>query len=260
MPDRQPPLHVLLLPTCLVDTFRPSVGLNTAELLERAGCTVHVADQLSCCGQPAYNAGERATATAIAQTVLQTCERYDYVVIPSGSCAGMLRTHYPRVFADDAAWSPRALAVAAKTFELTQFLHDVLRVTLTPSAMAPCTTTYHDSCSGLRELSVHAQPRALLAQVDGITLRENAATEVCCGFGGLFCIKYPDVSTRMVDNKCDAVEATGADLLLGGDLGCLLNIAGRLSRRGATLQVRHIAEVLNGDLHSAPILAPEDRS
>jgi L-lactate dehydrogenase complex protein LldE len=251
------PPRVLLLPTCLVDSFRPQVGFAAADLLERAGCVVAVSDVISCCGQPAYNSGARNLAAEVARSVIAECERYDYVVIPSGSCAGMLRHHYPALLAEDANFAARATAVAARTHELTSFLTDVLGVSRV-TAQHSGSVTYHDSCSGLREMGVRAQPRALLASVEGLELRESASTDVCCGFGGLFCVKYPDISQRMVDDKCAAVEASGADLLLGGDLGCLLNIAGRLSRKGSAVQVRHVAEVLVGGVAGAPILTPEE--
>lgn len=249
--------QVLLLPTCLVDLFRPTVGFAAAELLERAGCRVAVSEHITCCGQPGYNAGDRALAIQIAQQVIEQCESYDYIVIPSGSCAGMLRRHYPLLFADDLHWAPRARAVAAKTFELTAFLSDVRKVTEV-HAQFPHAVTYHDSCSGLRELGVRAQPRALLRSIPELSLQELQGKDVCCGFGGLFCAKYPDISDRMVSDKCAAVAATQAEVLLGGDLGCLMNIAGKLSRSGSPVQVRHVAEVLAGHLTEAPLCADPD--
>jgi L-lactate dehydrogenase complex protein LldE len=237
------PARVALLVTCLVDLFRPSVGFAAVRLLEQAGCTVAVPRAQTCCGQPAYNSGDRADAKAIARQVIEACAGYDYVVAPSGSCAGMVKVHYPELFADEPAILPLAQELAARTYELVSFLVDVRgmdRVT----AHWPRRATYHDACSGLRELGVKNQPRRLLASVDGLQLTELSGAEVCCGFGGTFCIKYPEISDKMVTDKAADIAATGADAVLAGDLGCLLNIAGKLSRRGSNIEVRHIAEVL----------------
>ncbi|MBK5959068.1 Fe-S oxidoreductase [Rhodoplanes elegans] len=243
--------RVGLLVTCLVDLVRPSVGFAAARLLDDAGCTVEVPAQ-TCCGQPAFNSGDRATARKLAEQVITAFEPFDYVVVPSGSCAGQVRLHYPEIFQGDPAWQPRADAVAAKTFELTQFLVDVCGVSRVPVRFTG-RATYHDSCSSLRELGVRLQPRKLLASVEGLDLIELSDTEVCCGFGGTFCVKYPEISDRMVGKKADAVTATGADLLLAGDLGCLLNIAGKLSRDGRGVSVRHVAEVLAGEVDAPAI-------
>ncbi|MCP5370446.1 MAG: (Fe-S)-binding protein [Hyphomicrobiales bacterium] len=239
------PRDVALFVTCLVDLMRPSVGFAAVKLLQDAGCTVTVPRAQTCCGQPAYNAGDEADAAAIARQVIAAFQGFAAVVAPSGSCAGMIKEHYPRLFADDPEWGPRARDLAARTHELVSFLRDVLAVEGVDAAFDG-TVTYHDSCSGLRELGIKAQPRALLATVAGLTLTEAEDSEVCCGFGGLFCVKYPDISGQMVDNKAKAVEATGAGTLLGGDMGCLMNIGGRLKRRGSPVQVRHVAEVLAG--------------
>ncbi len=246
------PPRVGLFVTCLVDLTRPSVGFAAVKLLEDAGCVVSVPAAQTCCGQPAYNSGDNRDAKPIAAQVIAAFEGFDYVVAPSGSCAGMIRVHYPKLFADQPAMARRAKALAAKTHELVSFLVDVLKTTPAEAAY-PGTVTYHDSCSGLRELGVKDQPRALLNKIKGLTLKEGAEREVCCGFGGLFCVKYPDISGRMVDAKVDDIVATGADTLLAGDLGCLLNIAGRLSRRGAGVRVRHVAEVLAGMTEAPPI-------
>ncbi len=237
--------RVALFVTCLVDFFRPSVGFATLKLLEQAGCTVEVPRAQTCCGQPAYNSGDRADTKAIAAQVIRAFAGYDYVVVPSGSCAGMLRKHYPALFKDDPELAAQAEDLGARTHELVSFLADVLKVKAVAGAFAG-TVTYHDSCSGLRELGIKQQPRRLLKTLDGLTLTEMAEPEVCCGFGGTFCVKYPDISNQMVDAKAADVEATGADLLLAGDLGCLLNMAGKLKRRGASVEVRHVAEVLAG--------------
>jgi L-lactate dehydrogenase complex protein LldE len=236
--------RVALLITCLADMFRPQVGFAAAKLLERAGCEVVVPRQ-SCCGQPAYNAGDAKDAAALARNVIAAFEACDYVVVPSGSCGGMVRVHYPRLLKDDPAWAPRAVALAAKTHELFAFLVHV-RGMKEVVASCPAAAAYHDSCSSLREMKVSAEPRALLASVQGLVLADIPETEVCCGFGGFFAVKYPEISARMADDKIDHAKRTGAGLLIGGDLGCLLHLAGRLSRRGERMKVRHAAEVLAG--------------
>jgi L-lactate dehydrogenase complex protein LldE len=246
--------RVGLFVTCLVDLIRPSVGFATAKLLQDAGCIVEVPRQ-SCCGQPAFNSGDRATGRDIAEQVIQTFAPCDYVVAPSGSCAGMIKVHYPELFRGDPNWQPRADALAEKTHELVSFLVDVCRVNHV-TARLEATATYHDSCSGLRELGVRDQPRRLLATVEGLRLTEMRDADVCCGFGGTFCVKYPEISNAIVGKKAAAVAATGADLLLAGDLGCLMNMAGKLQRDGASIEVRHVAEVLAGMTHEPAIGNP----
>jgi L-lactate dehydrogenase complex protein LldE len=237
--------RVALFVTCLVDLFRPSIGFAAVKLLEQAGCTVEVPSAQVCCGQPAYNSGDRADARAIARQVIDAFAGYDYVVAPSGSCAGMIHEHYPALFADDPALLARARELAGRTWELIAFLVDVRGVTTTGAEWSG-TVTYHDSCSGLRELGVKAQPRRLLASVDGLKLVELPGAELCCGFGGTFCVKYPELSNRMVSEKVADIAATGADTLLAGDLGCLLNMAGKLQREGRPVATRHVAELLAG--------------
>lgn len=244
-PSTSPPRRVALFVTCLVDLFRPSVGFAAIKLLEDAGCRVEVPTAQVCCGQPAYNSGDKQTTKDIAKQVMAAFADYDYVVAPSGSCAGMLRAHYPELFADDPVWLGKAQHLAQRSFELISFLTDVCGVTGVAAKLSR-TVTYHDSCSGLRELGVKGQPRQLLGSVAGLTLRELPEAEVCCGFGGTFCVKYPDISDDMVTKKADKISATGADLVLAGDLGCLLNMAGKLKRLGSPVQARHIAEVLAG--------------
>jgi L-lactate dehydrogenase complex protein LldE len=256
MPATSAPPNVLLLPTCLVDVFRPSVAFSAAELLERAGCRVAVSPRITCCGQPGYNAGDRALALLLARAVIEECEPFEYVVVPSGSCAGMLKRHYPALCAGDSAWEARARAVADKAFELTSFLTDVRGLERIEANFA-YSVTYHDSCSGLRELGIREQPRALLRTIRSLELREMDQGEQCCGFGGLFCIKYPEISDRLVTQKCDAVSRSGASVLLGGDLGCLMNLAGKLSRAGSPVEVRHVAEVLAGRLDAPALCAAE---
>jgi len=236
--------RVGLFVTCLVDMIRPSVGFAAAKLLQDAGCVVEAPPQ-SCCGQPAFNSGDRATTRDIARQVIEAFAPYDYVVAPSGSCAGMLKAHYPELFRGDPNWQPRADAFAEKTHELVSFLVDVCGVDRV-AARLDATATYHDSCSGLRELGVRDQPRRLLATVTGLRLTEMRDANVCCGFGGTFCVKYPEISNAIVGKKAAAVAATGAGLLLAGDLGCLMNMAGKMQRAGAGIEVRHVAEVLAG--------------
>ena len=236
---------VALFVTCLVDAFRPSVGMAAVKLLEDAGCQVVVPNGQTCCGQPGYNSGDRATAISIARRVVAILEPFEYIVVPSGSCGGMIVKHYPELFAGDANWEQRARAVAGKTHELTAFLTGVLGRTAV-NARFPATATYHDSCSALREMGVRVQPRALLATVEGLTLTELAERDACCGFGGTFAVKYPDISNAIVERKTADIAATGAELLISGDMGCLLNMAGKLKREGSPVQVRHVAEVLAG--------------
>ena len=249
-------MRVALFVTCLVDFFRPTIGFAAVKLLEAAGCAVAVPRAQTCCGQPAYNSGDRADAKAIAKQVLDAFEGYDHVVVPSGSCAGMIRVHYPELFADDPAVLPRAERFGARVWELVSFLVDIC-------GMHAVTTrwdhrvTYHDACSGLRELGVKDQPRLLLASVGGLTLKEMSGAEICCGFGGTFCVKYPDISDKMVSDKAAEIVGTGAEAVLAGDLGCLLNIAGKLQRHGRPVEARHVAEVLAGMTEDAsPIGAP----
>jgi L-lactate dehydrogenase complex protein LldE len=239
------PIRIGLFVTCLVDLFRPRVGIAAVKLLEDAGCLVEAPRAQTCCGQPAYNSGDRKTAAAIARQVVDLFEGFDYVVAPSGSCAGMLRVHFPTLLANDAAYRDRAASLAAKSYELVAFLVDVLKQQRV-AARFDGKVTYHDSCSGLRELGIKDQPRRLLASIEGLALRELPGAEVCCGFGGTFCIKYPEISDRLVDEKAQDIERSGAETILAGDLGCLLNMAGKLSRRGAAVKARHVAEVLAG--------------
>jgi L-lactate dehydrogenase complex protein LldE len=234
-----------LFVTCLVDLFRPSVGFAAVKLMEDAGCTVEVPAAQTCCGQPAFNSGDRDDARDIAASVIRAFEGYDYVVAPSGSCAGMLKKHYAELFEDDPAMKRRAEAFSARVFELVSFLTDVLGVS-SVAARFEGTATYHDSCSGLRELGIQSQPRKLLSTVEGLKLAEMRDSDVCCGFGGTFCVKYPDISNKIVGEKTRTIAETGADVLLAGDLGCLMNMAGKLKREGAAIEVRHVAEVLAG--------------
>jgi L-lactate dehydrogenase complex protein LldE len=249
--DRPAKPRVGLFVTCLVDLMRPSVGFAAVKLLEDAGCTVEAPVQ-TCCGQPAYNSGDRGTTRDLAMQVIEAFQGFDYVVAPSGSCAGMIKAHYPELFEEDPNWRAKADALAAKTHELTSFLVDVLGVTKVEAAFEGA-VTYHDSCSGLRELGVKRQPRKLLASVQGLTLVEMQDSDVCCGFGGTFAVKYSDISGAIVEAKARNIEESHAPTVLAGDLGCLMNMAGKLSRDGRPIQVRHVAEVLAGMTDEPPI-------
>ncbi|MEJ1995153.1 MAG: (Fe-S)-binding protein [Limibacillus sp.] len=237
--------RVGLFVTCLIDMLRPSVAFASVKLLEDAGCRVEVPRSQTCCGQPAYNSGDRKDTEALARQTIEAFEGYDYVVAPSGSCGAMIKDHYPTLFAGDPEWRARAEALAGRTFELISFLVDQRGMTSVEAKLA-AKVTYHDSCSGLRELGVKAQPRRLLASVEGLELTEMNEPEVCCGFGGTFCVKYPDISNEIVGKKAGDIEASGAELLLAGDLGCLMNMAGKLKRSGSKVEARHVAEVLAG--------------
>ncbi len=244
--------RVGLFVTCLVDLFRPTVGFAAVKLMEEAGCAVEVPAAQTCCGQPAYNSGDRADTRAIAQNTIRAFEDFDYVVAPSGSCAGMLKKHYPALFAGDEKWEARAKAFSGKVHELVSFLADVLGVSEV-GARLKGSATYHDSCSGLRELGVREQPRRLLATVKGLRLKEMDEADVCCGFGGTFCVKYSDISNAIVTKKAEKIAASGAAMVLAGDLGCLMNMAGKLKRAGSQIEARHVAEVLAGMTDTPPI-------
>jgi L-lactate dehydrogenase complex protein LldE len=238
-------MRVGLFVTCLVDAMRPRIGMAALSLLEGAGCEVVVPRTQTCCGQPGYNSGERAAAQTLARKLLREFKDCDYVVVPSGSCAGMIKTHYPELMSEFPELRAQVEWLAARAWELADFLASVVELREVPGSFSG-TVTYHDSCSGLREMGVKAQPRALLAKVPGLTLKEMAMPEQCCGFGGTFAVKYGDISARICDQKCDDVRAAGADALVLGDLGCMLNIEGRLRRRDDPTPVLHFAEVLAG--------------
>ena len=240
-------MRVGLFVTCLVDLMRPSIGFAALRLLEAAGCEVVVPPTQTCCGQPGYNSGDQKTAKALALKVLQEFDGCEYVVLPSGSCAGMIRVHYSALFKDDPAVIESIKRLSARTYELTDFLVNVAKLQDIPGNYSGA-LTYHDSCSGLRELGVQAQPRALLSKMSGVSLTEMCESATCCGFGGTFSVKFGEISTRMADNKCEHIAQTGAGAIVAGDLGCLMNIEGRLRRRGdLDTRVLHIAEVLAGD-------------
>ncbi|HET7334358.1 MAG TPA: (Fe-S)-binding protein [Rhizomicrobium sp.] len=235
-----------LFVTCLVDLVRPSVGFASVKLLEAAGCDVHVPRAQTCCGQPAWNAGDNKNAVAIARNVIAAFEAFDYVVVPSASCAGTLKNHYPEILKHDREFLPRAKALAAKTHELIAFLVNE-RGMKDVAATCEGKVCYHASCSSLREIGLTDQPQTLLQGVKGLELCALNEPEVCCGFGGLFAVKYPEISERMADQKIADVQSSGADILVSADLGCLLHLAGRMARTGKPMEVRHIAEILAGD-------------
>ena len=241
----KPNPRVGLFVTCLVDAIRPGIGFAAIQLLEEAGCRVEVPQAQTCCGQPALNSGDDKDAADLARRTIAAFEGHDYVVLPSGSCAGTMVHAYPELLAGDPEWAARARDFAARTHEITSFLVDVMGYR-PQGRRLDATATYHDSCAGLRELGIAAQPRALLAEVEGLEMRGLEGNDVCCGFGGTFCVKYSSISNAIVTEKAEAIERTGADLLLSGDLGCLMNMAGKLHRRGAKTRCFHTIEVVAG--------------
>jgi L-lactate dehydrogenase complex protein LldE len=236
-------MHVSLFVTCLVDQVWPSVGTATVEVLRRAGCEVDFDPRQSCCGQPAFNTGYRPEARTLAEKFIDTFERSgaEAIVAPSGSCTAMIH-HYSELF-DDARWRERAEAVAARTHELSTFLVDVLKVEDVGATFAG-RISWHDACHALRDLRVKDAPRALLGHVRGAELVEIPNAEACCGFGGTFSVKYPDISVAIVDPKVDALERAGVEAVVSGDVSCLMQIGGRLSRRGSKVRPLHLAEIL----------------
>ena len=245
--DKEKAMRIGLFATCLVDLMRPEIGFSVLKLLESAGYEVMVPEAQTCCGQPAYNSGERAVSRDLAEKFLREFEMFDYVVVPSGSCGGMIRHHYHDLLRDDPELNGRYERLRERVFELTEFLTSVAQIDKLDSSFAGH-ITYHDSCSGLRELGVKQQPRALLGKLPNVQLTEMKDCEACCGFGGTFSVKYGNISTAIVDEKCANIKASGADAVVLGDLGCMLNIEGRLRRSGdAQTRVLHIAQVLAGD-------------
>ena len=240
-------MRVALFVTCLVDLVRPNIGFAALKLLEDAGCTVVVPDRQTCCGQPGYNSGAREISKVLARKVLAEFRDCDYVVAPSGSCSGQIKVHAVEDLFKGEPEEAEFRALAAKWFELSDFLVNVLKVSPVPNSPAAVgAVTYHDACSGLRELGIKSQPRMLLSAA-GATINEMTDCEKCCGFGGTFSIKLGDISTRMAENKCVSIAASGAKVVVGGDLGCLLNIEGRLRRNGdMQTKVYHFAEVIAG--------------
>jgi L-lactate dehydrogenase complex protein LldE len=236
--------RVQLLVTCLVDRLFPDTGLAVVRLLERLGVAVDYPEAQTCCGQPAFNAGFRDDALAMARRTIDVFSANPApVVIPSGSCGDMVIHQYARLLADDPAYAERARELAGRTYELTQFLVDVLGVT-DVGATGRERVAYHACCHGLRGLDIHHEPEALLGQVKGAETVPLAEHDVCCGFGGLFAVKMPDVSSAMLARKLDSIEACGADTIAVTDVSCAMHMAGGLHRRGSRVRVCHIADLL----------------
>lgn len=233
---------VSLFVTCLVDLLYPEVGEATVALLEHAGARVAFPAAQTCCGQPPFNSGFEEDARRLARTMLDAFDGSEAVVSPSGSCTAMVRSYYPHLF-HGRREEARARALAARTYELSEYLVDVLGVERIDGRW-PGRVTYHDSCHGLRELGLTGQGRRLLSGVDGVELVEMARPDLCCGFGGTFSVRLPDVATAMADDKIGQVEATGADVVVAGDAGCLMHMAGRMSRRGSKVRPMHLATLL----------------
>ena len=233
-------MRVMLMRTCLADMVAPSVWRAAVTVLERVGVEVVVPRGQTCCGQPGWSAGHPDQARPVARRALRVFAGDDPVIVPSGSCAAMVRHGYADLFAGEAE-EEAARAMAARTFELSQFL---VAQGLRPRAEGSGSVTYHDSCHMLRILRERESPRALIGGVEGLELREMEQTEVCCGFGGTFSVNYPEVSGSLGEEKARAAAATGADELVACDLSCLLHIVGRARRTGIPLKARHLAEVL----------------
>jgi len=236
---------VQLFITCILDTLYPEVAESVCRVLEKAGAVVAVPARQTCCGQPAFNAGMRAEARRMAIHTIQTFEDTPgAVVVPSGSCAAMIRHSYPELFAGDPEWLPRAQSLAQRTYEFTEYLVDVLGVTNLGSCYQG-KLTYHASCHLLRELGVERQPRALLAQVQGVDLVELPESQECCGFGGVFSLEHPEVSAAMLERKLSNIDTSGAQIVVSCDAGCVTNINGGLHRQGKPQRAVHIAEILD---------------
>jgi L-lactate dehydrogenase complex protein LldE len=235
--------EVHLFVTCLVDLFRPSIGFAAVKLIEQNGWKINIPNDQVCCGQPAYNSGNVSATQEIAKNIINSFSNAQYVVVPSGSCAGMLKHHYPKLFKGVPEWQEKAESLATKVYELTDFLRNKCNYSGHNASYAG-QVTIHDSCSALREMGVKQQPRDLLSSVKDVKICEHDEAEVCCGFGGTFCVKYADISNNMVTHKVDSIVESGADTVVASDLGCLMNIAGKLKRQGSDIKVRHIAEVL----------------
>jgi L-lactate dehydrogenase complex protein LldE len=237
---------VTLFIQCLVDGIYPEVGEAMVHIFRKLGISVTCPTQQTCCGQPAFNSGYRRQARIAAKRFIEIFETAHTIVCPSGSCVTMIRHHYAELLKDDAPWQQRARRVADKTYELTQYLVDVLGVDDLGAQYAG-KVTYHDSCHLLRSLRVWEQPRRLLRKVSAAEFVELHDSDKCCGFGGAFSVKYADISAAMVEDKVNNIIASGADTVVGCDMGCLMNIQGMLSRKGSDIKVRHIAQILAGD-------------
>jgi L-lactate dehydrogenase complex protein LldE len=236
-------MKVSLFITCLADVFYPEVGKSVVQVLREQGVTVDFPAKQTCCGQPAYNSGYHEDAKEAAKQQITVFEQSEVVVTPSGSCAAMIRHYYPDLFTNDPEWSSKAQALADKTYEFSEFLVKVLKVG-NFTAQLSAKGTYHQSCHMSRGLGVKDEPIQILRQVDGLDITDLPNCQDCCGFGGTFAAKMSDISEKMVDDKIRHIESTGADVLIGSDLGCLMNIGGRIQRTGKPIKVMHVAEVL----------------
>ena len=238
-------MKVSLFVTCLVDQLWSSIGTSTVAVLRRAGCEVEFDDRQTCCGQPAFNTGYRNEARQVAKQFIEVFEesRCDAIVSPSGSCTAMVH-HLPELFGEDPQWRERAVAIAARTHELSSFLVRVLK-TEDVGASWQGRLTWHDACHGLRDLNIKTEPRRLISNVRGAEFVELENAESCCGFGGTFSVKYPEISLAILDQKIDAIERAGVQAVVSGDASCLMQIGGRLSRKGSKVRVMHLAELLN---------------
>jgi L-lactate dehydrogenase complex protein LldE len=236
-------MKVTLFATCIVDMFQSNVGKATVELLERLGCEIDFPDSQVCCGQPSYNSGYVKETKEAMKRMIDTFIDAEYIVSPSGSCITMFH-EYQHIFKGDPVWEPKAKQLAEKSFELTQFIVDVLKIE-DVGARFEGRVTYHTSCHMTRLLGVKKAPMILLSNVKGLKFTELPGKEQCCGFGGTFAVKMAQISEQMVDEKVRHVEETGAEYLIGADAACLMNIGGRIDRVGKPIKVMHIAEVLN---------------
>ena len=243
-PNQKPAIRVGLFVTCLVDQMWSAIGTSTVEVLRRAGCTVEFDERQTCCGQPAFNTGYRAEARRVAQRFIEICEqsKAEAIVSPSGSCTAMVH-HYPALFPDDSEWRTRARALAARTFELSSFLVRVLKIE-DVGARFQGRVTWHDACHGLRDLGIHSEPRQLIRHVREAEFVELENADACCGFGGTFSVKYPEISGAILDQKIESIERARVDAVVSGDASCLMQIGGRLSRTGLKVRVMHLAELL----------------
>lgn len=242
------PAIALFIP-CLVDALFPEVGVAMVRVFERIGIPLTYPDGQTCCGQPAFNSGYRYEAAAAARRFIDVFAEAEAIVCPSGSCVAMVRHHYPELFADDPLTHDRALAVGRRTFEFSEYLVDVLHRTDLDATFAGI-ATYHDSCHLARTLGIREQPRHLLRHVRGLSLIEMANSDTCCGFGGTFSTIYPEISVALADDKVDNILQSRAEIVVGSDVSCLMQIRGRLSRRGADVRVLHLAQVLAGEKRS----------
>lgn len=237
-------MQVSLFITCLVDQLWPSVGASTVEVLRRAGCEVVFDERQTCCGQPAFNTGYRHEARVLARRFIEIFEeaKTDAIVSPSGSCTAMVH-HFHQLFPADEPWRKRAEALAARTYELSSFLVNVLGVEDLGASFSG-RVGWHDACHGLRDLSVHREPRRLIRNVRGVEFVELPNADVCCGFGGTFSVKYPEISVAILDNKIEAIEKAGVRAIVSGDASCLMQIGGRLTRKNSPVRAMHLAELL----------------